>query len=228
MLKEPFTVGGKPALQSASSPAAPPNDSMNLAQRLSDKAELEMIIIRESMKRVNESLRATRATHINRPSCLRRLASSVRRESVVQEESAALVQTALTSLAEIRENLREHSYLRDQSQLAASIESRIADLDLGLRSRAAAMSAASAAPRDWMKRCRRNYLSRKRAQVKMLDATWKIAAIFAAAVGLSTLLGAVTMSTQVAMLTSGAMFLASALASFAHWKTLQKYQKAGD
>lgn len=181
-----------------------------LAQRLSDRAELEMMMIRESMARVNESLRATRAVYLRRPSLLRALSSTLRTEAAVQEKCAAQAVELIWKMGEMRESMAAGRGDNGWSQLGASLAMRMSDLQSGLESRRAAMAAASSAPERWMKECRRRRAERRGAFVRRTERLWKAFALLAVVVFAPSLFSPAPLAFAFT-LSSGALVLCAAL-----------------
>jgi hypothetical protein len=98
--------------------------------------------------------------------------------------------------------------------LGASLAVRMSDLQSGLASRQAAMSASSSAPGRWMKDCRRRRARRREAVHFRMERLWRASALLAAAVFAPSLVSPPPVA-FVLTLSSGILALCAALLSTA-------------
>ncbi len=184
--------------------------TLQLAQRASDKAELEMIIIRESMTRVNEALAKT--TLSRSPKSLLKLSRTLRMERKIQEDAAAHAAEIVTELHGFSAQIAS-SHARNLTSLKESIEFRASDLGESLMAREAGMSAALQTPRRWMKTVRKNRAFEEIVRIKIMETLWKVDVFVAIVLLILPFDGWPPTASN--MLASGLMFLLSGLTATA-------------
>lgn len=190
--------------------APPDGRQLSAAQRLSDLAELEMMEIRESMARVNASLAEFRRVYLHRPQSLRSLASIIRKESCLQERCASQTSEIVSKMESLRSRLLLDQGRHERIHLALSLKVRMHDLESGLESRRAAMSAAQAAPKLWMKNCRKHHQKKRESRIHRASVLWKIFAWLGAILFLVAIVSPPS-SAFFLTLSSGVLMLVSAL-----------------
>jgi hypothetical protein len=201
----------KPLHEPATHPA------VDEAQRLSSKAYVEMLVIEQSMERVNSSLAAARKTHARNPRILRKLLALIRQEARVQESAEREIRNSISGLSDAWECLENETSVPNLGEVKESIALRIADLDYSLKSRAGAMSAARMAPFHWLRALKDRRGDQQIAKVRVLDWLWKID-VAAAVLALFLPLDLDSPMGFSNMMLSGLLFALAAWTSTVHWK----------